>query len=338
MTTFIIRRALMLVPLCLGVTLVAFLVTNIIPGDPVLLLVGDQTAAQNPGVLEAYRHAWGFDQPLPIRYLTYLEHLAHGDLGTSILTGRPVLEDIKAFLPASAELTIFGITFAIIVGLPLGVLAALHRGGAADNVARLVALAGSSIPIFWLGLIAIQVFYVDLHIAPGIGRLEATLDPPRQITGMYTVDSILTGNWHTFWDALAHLWLPGVVLGANAMGLVARMIRESLLRTLNSDYVRTARSKGLSERRVIQDHALRNALAPTMTVLGILVARMLGGAVFTETIFAWPGLGRYAAVAAGSLDFSAVIGVTLLVALIFIMVNFFVDIGYGVLDPRVRYD
>jgi peptide/nickel transport system permease protein len=334
---FIVRRLLLVIPLGIGVTLVAFFITNTIPADPILTLLGDKTSTENPAAVALYRHQWGFDQPLPVRYLIYLEHVAHGDLGNSIVTRRPVMQDIRDFWPATAELAIFAIAFAIIVGVPLGVVAAVHHGRIADSLARFIALSGSSIPVFWLALVALQIFYVQLKIAPSVGRLDISLDPPQTITGLYTVDSLLTGNMVDFWNALAHLALPSMVLGANIMGLVSRMVRDSLLRTLNSDFVRTARSKGLPERRVIYVHALRNALIPTVTVVGLLFAQLMSGAVLTETTFAWPGLGRYLAKAAMGLDFSAIVSVTLLVALIFILVNLVVDIGYGFLDPRIRY-
>lgn len=337
MTNFILRRLVLLVPLSLGVTLVAFIVTNAIPNDPVLALVGDATATQNPHSLEVYRHAWGFDQPLPIRFLTYLEHVLHGDFGTSILTLRPVSDDIRAFLPATVELSVAGLLIALLLGIPLGVLAALKHNTLADHAARLLALTGYSAPQFWLALVAIQVFYVDLRIAPSIGRLDISLDPPQHITGLYTVDSLLTGNWTDFSNALAHLALPAFVLGVTTMGLFARMVRESMLRTLNSDYVRTARSKGLPERRVIVSHALRNALIPTVTVIGLGFASLMEGAVLIETIFGWAGLGRYTASAAANLDLPAVMTVTMLSGFLFIVTNLAVDILYGVLDPRIRY-
>jgi peptide/nickel transport system permease protein len=327
----------MLVPLSLGVTLIAFLVTNTIPGDPVLALVGDRTAAQNPQALEEYRHAWGFDQPLPIRYWIYLEHLVHGDLGISIMTRLPVSFDLGYYFPATAELAILAIAFALIVGIPVGVLGAIKHGSIVDYVAQLIALLSTSIPIFWLALIAIQLFFVQLQIATSVGRLDVTLDPPQHITGLYTVDSILTGNWVVFWNALAHLVLPSMVLGVHTLALISRMVRASLLQTLSSNYVRTARSKGLSEWRVVQRHALRNALIPTVTITGLVFAQLLGGAVLTETIFAWPGLGRYAASAAANLDFNAIMGVSLLVAFIVIVANLIVDVAYAMLDPRIKY-
>ena len=336
MTQFIFRRLLLIVPLGLGVTLVAFLVTNAIPGDPVITILGDR-AASSPAAVAFYRHEWGFDQPLPVRYVIYIEHLLHGDLGTSTLTRRPVLTDILDFWPATAELTVAALGFALLTGIPLGVLAAVNHGRAADHLGRLIALLGSSIPVFWLAMIALQLFYVQVHIAPGVGRLDFQLDPPPRITGLYTVDSLLEGNMPDLWSSLTHLTLPAMVLGASVMGLVSRMVRDSMLRTLNSDFVRTARSKGLAEHTVLFRHALRNALIPTATVIGLVFAQLMGGAVLTETVFAWPGLGRYVAQAALSLDFSAVISVTLVIALLFIVVNLIVDLLYGVLDPRIRY-
>jgi peptide/nickel transport system permease protein len=317
------------------VSLVAFLVTNIIPSDPVVTLLGEKTAA-NPVAVAAYEKKWGFDKPLPVRYLVYLRNLSQGDLGESIETERPVLQDIAEFFPATVELAIAAVALAMLLGVPLGVLAALRRDSWIDHLARFISLFGSSIPVFWLALIALEIFFVRLHIAPAPGRLDVGMDAPDRITGLYTVDSLLTLRFDVFWNALKHLALPSLVLGASVIGLVARLVRGSVLDELNADYVRTARAKGLRERRIIWGHALRNALIPTVTALGIVFAQLMGGAVLTETTFAWPGLGRYAAHAAISLDFSAIMGVTLLVASLFVVINLLVDISYGLLDPRIR--
>jgi peptide/nickel transport system permease protein len=310
---------------------------NSIPGDPVLAIVGDKTAAHNPHALDEYRHKWGFDKPMPQRFLIYIDNLAHGDLGLSTKTQRPVLQDIKDALPATVELALFGITFGFLFGIPLGVFAALNHNTAGDHIARAVALLGTSTPPFWLCLVALSVFYAQLHIAPTIGRLDFILAPPPHVTGMYTVDSLLAGDWPLFWNALSHIILPSVCLGAILMGLYSRLVRESMLRILNSDYIRTARGKGLSERRVILGHALRNALIPFVTVFALDFASLLGGTVLVEVIFAWPGLGRYAAQTAASLDFNATMDVTILVGITFILTNLVVDIVYGLLDPRIRY-
>ncbi len=335
MLQYIARRVILSIPLILGVTLVAFLVTNLIPGDPMVRLLGEKTA-ENPVAVAAYAKKWGFDQPLPMRYLVYLKNLSQGDLGQSIETERPVLEDIREFFPATVELTIGAIGLAVLLGVPLGILAAVRRDSWIDHLARFLSLIGSSVPVFWLALIAIELLFVQLRLAPAPGRLATGMEPPDRITGLYTLDSLLTLRFDVFWSALAHLALPSMVLGASVLGLVSRMVRGSLLEVLNADYVRTARAKGLTERRVIVSHALRNALIPTVTVLGIVFAQLMAGAVLTETTFAWPGLGRYAARAAIGLDFSAIMGVSLLVGSLFVAVNLLVDVSYGLLDPRIR--
>lgn len=334
---FILRRVLLVVPMCLGVTVVTFLIMNSIPGDPVLAIVGDKTAAHNPKAYAEYRHKWGFDKPMAERYVVYVSNLAHGDLGLSTKTQRPVLTDIKDALPATVELAIFGIFFGFLFGIPLGVFASLNHNRIGDHVSRGIALLGTSTPPFWLCLVMLSIFYAQLHIAPTIGRIDFLLAPPKHITGLYTVDSALTGNWPLFWNALSHLMLPSISLGLILMGLYSRLVRESMLRILNSDFIRTARAKGLSEARVIVGHALRNALIPFVTVFALDFASLLGGTVLVEVIFAWPGLGRYAAQTASSLDFNATMDVTILVGVTFILTNLVVDVVYGFLDPRIRY-
>jgi peptide/nickel transport system permease protein len=329
------RRLLLAVPSLVGVTLVAFVVTNTIPIDPILTVLGEKTA-ENPAAVAVYRTRWGLDQPLPVRYVVYLRNLAQGDFGMSITTRRPVAEDLREFFAATAELTLGAMAVAILIGLPLGVLAAIRKGSWVDHLARLIALLGSSVPVFWLALIALEVFFVRLGVVPGTGRLDTALSPPERITGLLTIDSLLTGNGRALQSALAHLVLPSVVLGAGITGLITRIVRGSLLEVLGADYVRTARAKGLVDRVVIIRHALRNALIPAVTVVGLAFGNLMAGAVLTETTFAWPGIGRYAARAAQGLDFPAIMGVSLIVAVVYLVVNSMVDVLYAVLDPRIR--
>jgi peptide/nickel transport system permease protein len=247
------------------------------------------------------------------------------------------MTDVAQFLPATVELSTVAILFALVVGLPLGTFAALHRDGPVDHVARLVSLVGVSIPIFWLATVSLVIFYAALQLAVGPGRLGPQLQAPPPTTGFLTVDSLLAGDLATFRSAVDHLMLPGIVLGSSVMGLITRVTRSSLLEVLGQDYVRTARAKGLVEHLVIGRHALRNALIPTVTVLGLAYGSLLSGAVMTETIFAWPGLGRYAYQSAVSNDFPAIMGVTFVIALIYIIVNLLVDLTYALLDPQIRY-
>jgi peptide/nickel transport system permease protein len=307
-----------------------------VPSDPVVSNLGQQ-ASQRPEIVAAFRAKWGLDRPLYEQYLTFLRSLAQGDLGTSINTRRSITTDVSQFLPATVELSTAAILFALVIGLPLGVLSALHRDGPVDHLARIVSLVGVSIPIFWLATVSLVIFYATLQIAPSPGRLGPQMPAPPVLTGLYVVDSLWALDWVTLRSAVAHLILPGLVLGSSVMGLVTRITRASMLDVLDQDYVRTARSKGLSERVVIARHALRNALIPTITVLGLAYGSLLSGAVMTETIFAWPGLGRYAFQSAVQSDFPAIMGVTFVIALMYILVNLVVDLLYGLIDPRIRY-
>jgi peptide/nickel transport system permease protein len=320
----------------IGVTLISFVISHAVPSDPMVANLGQQ-ASQRPEIVAAYRARWGLDQPLYAQYLTFVGNLAHGELGTSLNTRRPISQDVKQFLPATLELSTVAIVFALVLGLPLGILSAIYRDGPLDHVARFVSLVGVSIPIFWLAAVSLVIFYAALQIAVGPGRLGPQIQAPPPVTGLYTVDSLLAGDLATFRSAIEHLMLPGLVLGSSVMGLITRVTRSSLLEVLGQDYVRTARAKGLIEHTVVLRHALRNALIPTVTVLGLAYGSLLSGAVMTETIFAWPGIGRYAYQSAVSNDFPSIMGVTFVIALMYIFVNLVVDLLYAVLDPQIRY-
>jgi peptide/nickel transport system permease protein len=333
---YIARRLMLMVVAALGVTLISFVISHAVPADPIVSNLGQQ-ASQRPEIVAAFKQRWGLDRPLYEQYFAFMGNLVRGDLGTSINTRRPIMADVSQFLPATVELSTVAILFALVVGLPLGTFAALHRDGPIDHLARLVSLVGVSIPIFWLATVSLVIFYAALQIAVGPGRLGPQIQPPPPRTGFLTVDSLLAGDLATFHSAVDHLMLPGIVLGSSVMGLITRVTRSSLLEVLGQDYVRTARAKGLVERLVIGRHALRNALIPTVTVLGLAYGSLLSGAVMTETIFAWPGLGRYAYQSAISNDFPAIMGVTFVIALIYIIVNLLVDMTYALLDPQIRY-
>jgi peptide/nickel transport system permease protein len=333
---YIARRLLLMLVAAAGVTLISFVISHAVPSDPIVSNLGQQ-ASQRPEVVAAFRAKWGLDRPLHEQYLSFIGNLAHGDLGTSINTRRPIATDVSQFLPATVELSTVSILFALVFGLPLGIFAAIYRDGPIDHVARLLSLVGVSIPIFWLAAVALVVFYAALQIAVGPGRLGPQLQAPPPVTGFLTLDSLLAGDMDIFRSAVEHLMLPGLVLGSSVMGLITRVTRSSLLEVLGQDYVRTARSKGLVEHLVVRRHALRNALIPTVTVLGLAYGSLLSGAVLTETIFAWPGLGRYAYQSAVTNDFPAIMGVTFVIALIYIIVNLLVDLAYVLLDPQIRY-
>ncbi len=247
-----------------------------------------------------------------------------------------MIDDLRDYLPATIELSLAAMFIAIFAGIPLGILAALRRNSWVDVMARVLSLIGGSIPIFYIGLLALGVFYRELRWVPAPGRLDATLQPPIRITGMFTTDALLTGNWTVFWNATGHLLLPALVLGYFSTAVLLRMTRSSMLEMLGQDFVRTARAKGLAEGVVIGRHVFQNALPPIVTTVGIIFGSLLSGAVLTETIFNWPGLGRYATTSVTSLDYPAVMGVTLVAAIIYPLVNTLVDVGYSFIDPRVR--
>ncbi len=315
-------------------TLAIFLIANSVPGDPVLLQLGD-LGASNPIMVAAFRHKWGLDLPLWERYGIFLDGLLHGNLGNSIASRRPVLDDIVDYAPATIELGTIAFALALAVGLPLGVLAAVRRDSWIDHLARVLSLVGVSAPTFWLAFIMLAIFYGALDWAPGPGRLDAIAFPPPRVTGFLLIDTVLAGDWDTFHDAVAHLVLPAIVLASGTLGLITRTTRAAMLEALSQDYVRVARAKGLRARMVVLGHALPNALLPVVTLGGLAYANLLSGAVLTETVFSWPGLGRYTFQSAVSLDFPAITGITTIVAVVFVLVNFTVDMSYALLDPRV---
>jgi len=317
------------------VSVATFTLTHALPGDPLNAVISDRQA-NNPEVRAAFERRWGLDQPLPLQYVYYVRNLLRGDLGESISRRTPVADELKQRIPATVELSGYAMLFAVVVGVPLGIVSALRHDRWPDHLARFATLIGTSVPVFWLGLLLLYVFFYRLHWLPGPGRLDVGMQPPPAITGIVTLDALLHGEWTVLGAALRRLVLPSIVLGAFAMGIIARMLRSSLLAALGDDYVRTARAKGLIERRVVAGHALRNALIPTVTVFGLTAASLLAGAVLTETIFSWPGIGSFAVTAALKLDYPALLGVTLVVAVVYVLINLLVDIVYGLLDPRIR--
>ncbi|HEX2280410.1 MAG TPA: ABC transporter permease [Thermomicrobiales bacterium] len=333
--TYIGRRLVQSLLVLLLVSVGTFALAHAVPGNPIETVLGER-AAGDPDVRAAAERRYGFDQPVHLQYVYFLRNLTQGDLGESITTRRPVMDDLRQFVPGTIELAISAMLFAIIIGVPLGIVAAINHDRWPDHVARFVALIGTSIPVFWLGLLLLYLFFYKLQWLPGPGRLDTGMRVPERITGMVTVDAALHGQWEVFRSSVMHLILPSVVLGSFALGIIARMLRSSLLAALGDDYVRTARAKGLAENKVVAGHAMRNALIPTVTVLGLTFAGLLAGAVLTETIFSWPGIGRYSVQAALKLDYPGLLGVTLFVASMYVLVNFVVDIVYGILDPRIR--
>ncbi len=318
-----------------GITLMSFLLSHAVPADPVTANLGEQAAA-NPEVVATFRHQWGLDQPLYVQYGLYVWNLAHGDMGTSISTRQPVALDLKQRFPATIELALAAMVLSLVVGIPLGIFSAVKRDSLVDQVARVTSLIGVSMPVFWLGLVGLLVFYAHLGWAPPPGRLSATLQAPPFVTGFLVVDSLLAGRTDAAIDALQHLVLPAIALAFYTLGVITRMMRGSMLEVLGEDYVRTARAKGLREQAVVWRHAARNGLIPIITVVGLSFGRLLSGAVITETVFAWPGLGLYAFKSATSLDFPAIMGAGIVIATVYIFVNLLVDIAYAFVDPRIR--
>lgn len=334
MIQYLIRRVLLSVLVLWLVTIATFTLAHLVPGDPINAVVSDKVSS--PEVIAAARQKYGLDKPAPVQYVVYLKNLTHGDLGTSLTTRHPVGTDLKQFFPATLELAFFAMVFSLVCGVPLGIVAAIRHNGAADHAARGLSLFGTAVPIYYLALLAQTIFAYRLKILPFGGRLDDGATPPKHFTGLYTIDALVHGQWNLFGMAFKHALMPGLVLGSFAMGIIARMVRSSLLDVMHNDYVRTARAKGLNERAVIGSHALRNALIPTITVLGLTFGGLLAGAVFTETTFRWPGIGQYAVSTATKLDFAGILGVTLVIAVVFVLFNLIVDLLYGFLDPRIR--
>jgi ABC-type dipeptide/oligopeptide/nickel transport system permease component len=332
---YLARRLMMMPVLLLGLVTVAFIVSHTVKADPLTSFVSERQLT-NPEVVNAAKKRWGLDRSLPEQYLIYVRNLLQGDMGTSFRTRQNVRDDLADRVPATLELTLASMAIAVVVGLALGVLAAVRRNSWIDHLSRLFALVGSSLPVFWTGLFLLFILYAQLGWLPGPGRLDTRAIAPQDVTGLYTLDALIAGDLSTFWDAIKHLILPSFVLGWAVMGIISRLVRASMLDILNQDYVRTARAKGLRERRVVLSHALRNALIPTLTIVGISFAVLITGAVLTETVFNWPGVGSYAVDASRGLDFPAIMGVSILGGTVFLVANLLTDITYAMVDPRIR--
>jgi peptide/nickel transport system permease protein len=323
------------VPITLfGLVLVTFFIGRVMPVDPVLAIVGDR-ATQD--VVEQTRLELGLDRSLPVQFLIYLGKLAHGDLGRSVMTSHTVVADISRFFPATMELATAAILIAVLIGVPLGVLAAVKQGTRIDHTIRVICLAGHSIPIFVLALLTLLVFYATLGIAPGPGRQDVVFeDMVPAVTNLLTVDALIAGDWGAFRDALAHLAQPAGVLAYFSMAYIARMTRAFMLDALSGEFIITARAKGLPAARVIWRHAFGNIAVRLVTVLALTYAGLLEGAVVTETVFSWPGLGQYLTVSLLNADMNAVLGATLVVGVTYLGFNLLADVLYRLLDPRVR--
>ena len=317
----------------LGVSIIVFFMVRAIPGDPAQILLGQQATNEQ---VQQLRANMGLDKPVVVQYAVFLRDAVTGDLGDSIVTGRPVTTELLVRFPATLELTAFAMFIAIAVGVPVGVISAVRQYSLLDKLTSVLALTGISIPIFWLAMVLILIFGVRLELLPFPGRLSSGVSI-QAFTGLVLVDSLLTGNFGAFWDGFKHLIMPALALGTIPMAVITRMTRSSMLEVMGEDYVRTARAKGVVPRRVVFKHALRNAMLPTITVIGLQVGLLMGGAIVTETIFSWPGVGQIAYESIYRRDYAMIQGVVLYAALLFVLVNLVVDVLYAVLDPRVRY-
>ena len=330
----ILRRLATALPSIAGVIIVTFLLTRALPGDPAAYFAGVAATQQ---AIEEIRHLMGFDRSLPVQFLDYLRLLAHGDLGTSLSTGQPVLSELTTRLPASAELTLCALFLSIAIALPLGITAAMRPGSWIDHVCRIVTTAGVSLPIFFTGLLLVYVFYYLLGIAPApLGRLDAFSSPPPHLSGFYLVDSLIAGDFGTFRAALAQLMLPTATMAIFSLAPLARITRASMLTALGSEFIRTARASGLSRGRIVYTYAFRNAVLPVITTLGMVFSFLLGANVLVEKVFAWPGIGSYAIEALIASDYAPVQGFVLTMAMLYVLLNLAIDLIYGLVDPRVR--
>ncbi|MBB3769525.1 peptide/nickel transport system permease protein [Angulomicrobium tetraedrale] len=332
----IAKRLMTAIPSIIGVIIVTFLLTRVLPGDTAAYFAGPAASEQ---AISEIRAKLGLDRSLPVQFVAYVQDLATGNLGTSLTTGQPVIEDIRARLPASAELTLLGLLISILVAVPLGILAAVKQGSWIDHLCRIVATAGVSLPVFFTGLLLVYVFYYILGWAPApLGRLDFFYTSPTTITGFYLIDSLLTGDIEVFRAAWSQIWLPAVTLAIFSLAPIARMTRASMLAVLASDFVRTARASGLKPSKVVMGYAFRNALLPIITTLGMVFSFLLGANVLVEKVFAWPGIGSYAIEALITSDYAPVQGFVLAMAILYVLLNLAIDILYGLVDPRVRIE
>jgi peptide/nickel transport system permease protein len=318
----------------IGLTAITFVIGRVMPADPVLAVVGDRAPQE---VYDQVYQAMGLDRPLYDQYWRYLTQLVQGDLGTSIMTAQPVLDDILRFFPATLELATIATLLGIFLGIPMGVLAAVNHGRWPDHFVRIFGLLGYSVPVFWLGMVGLLIFYANLGWVAGPGRLDVYYDDiVTSVTGVILIDAAMEGEWEIFWNAVSHLILPAAILGTFALAYIARMTRSFMLDQLNQEYVLTARVKGMSERRVIWRHAFRNVQVQLITIIGLTYASLLEGSVLTETVFSWPGIGQYITRSLFNADMNAVLGGTIVVGVCFVGINLFSDLLYKLVDPRAR--
>ncbi len=335
MKLFILKRFIMIGITLLGLSVIVFVVSRVAPGDPAKVAAGPDASEE---MVQVIRKEFNLDRPLPVQYFNYVRGLMRGDFGKSIRTQHGVWEDIKTFLPATFELVFASISFAILLGVLFGVLSAVYRDTWIDHSTRFFSVAGVAIPMFWLGIMLQILLAANFHLLPIGGRLATSVVPPLPITRFFLVDSLLSGSWTVFKDAFSHILLPAFVLSFPALASIARINRAEMLEVLHRDFVLNEKAQGVSDRLILWKYALKNALIPTLTMIGLRYGWMLGGTILVETVFDWPGIGQYAVAAAVYSDFQPVMGVTIILGLNFMIANLLVDLGYGLLDPRVRYE
>ncbi len=329
----VVRRLVALIFVLIALSAITFTLSHVVPSDPARMIAGPKAS---PQTVELVREEYGLDKPLLTQYVHYVTGIVRLDFGKSLSSRRPVSDDLREYLPATIELTLYAVIFAVAVGIPLGVISAVRRSSAVDAFGRVVSVLGLSIPSFWLALMLQFFLFARLGLLPDGQRLPVGVDPPTTITHLYTVDALLTGNFSVWWTAVRHLLMPAFVLGFGGLAVITRMARAGMLEVLGQDFVRTARAKGLAPRTVVIRHALKNALLPAITVIGLQIGLLLGGAVLVEIVFSWPGIGRYAFQAIQTMDQNAVISVTLVIGAGYVLMNMFVDIAYVLVDPRLR--
>lgn len=334
LTRLIVRRLLFLVVVLFGLSVVTFGLSHVVPGDPARLMAGPRASK---AAVQKIREKYGLDDPVPVQYVNYVKGIFQGDLGDSFTSRRPVTEDLKKYLPATLELGFYAFLISTAVGIPLGVLSAVKRDQWPDHIARFIAISGLALPVFWLAIMAQFVFFGRLGWFPDGGRLPIGYPAPPTVTTLYTIDALLAGQRSTFLLSAKHLLLPTLVLAYGSLAVITRMVRGGMIEVMNQDYIRTARAKGIGQRGVVTIHALKNALLPTVTSIGLQVGLLLSGAFLVEIVFSWPGIGRYAVDAIQRLDYNATMATTLIIALVFVLMNLVVDILYLFLDPRISY-
>lgn len=331
---YLVRRLLLIIPVLLGLSIITFIISHIVPGDPIRLAAGPQATAEQ---IQKLQEEFGVDEPLPMQYLTYMRGVLGGDLGISMMNRHPVTKDLRRYFPATLELVLSSTFFAVIVGVPMAMAAAVFRDRWPDQFSRVVALSSISMPVFWLGMILQLVLTMKLHLLPISGRFDPRIPFPPQVTGMLLVDSLLAGDLGKFGIALRYIALPAFCQALIGIALITRLLRADILEVMQRDFVIMARASGLPERVILFKYVLKNALIATVAMLGFLIGWQLSGSVMIETVFDWPGVGLYAVKSAMTLDFQPIMGITLFVGLLFTIINLLVDMSYGVIDPRIRY-